>query len=138
MIDEMLLHRLRRASAMLRRTPENDPKGMPHKCGYGHVLKCLTEQNGLSQQALANAVGIRPQTISEALISLESASLITRTPSPSDARVMLVFITEFGRQRAAELAEERRQRAMAFFAPLTADEKETLYSLLHKLTEEKS
>ena len=137
MTDEKLMHRLKKTAAMTRRAPSRADGGEPAPaCGRGHgyILKKLTEVNGLSQQQLADALGVRPQTVSEALAGMERQGLIERRQSEADARVTLVYITAAGVARSTALTKERQAFAEAFFAPLTDAEKETLFALLCKLT----
>lgn len=136
MTDEKLMHRFKKTTALLRRSAAsvhtaNTPiRGR----GYGHILQKLSESNGISQQQLADALDLRPQTVSEALIAMEQVGLIRRVPSERDARSVLVYITPSGQQRNKELTAERNELAHQFFAPLTAEEKETLFLILCKLS----
>ncbi len=50
---------------------------------------------------------------------------------------MLVKLTEKGRARAYEVADERRERAAEFCSVLTEEEKDALILLLDKLLESK-
>lgn len=136
MTDEKLMHRLKKAAALTRRRAPQDAEGAAPCCGrgFGYILKKLTEQDGQSQQQLADGIGVRPQTVSEALANMERGGLIERRQSPTDARVSLVYITDAGRARSEELTKERLALAKALFAPLTDAEKETLFTLLCKLT----
>ena len=136
MIDEKLMHRLRRTAALIRR---EDPQGTTPPLGgrgrgHGYILRRLAECDGISQQQLANSLDLRPQTLSQALGALEREGYIHRLANESDARVTLVYITPSGRRHNEILAREHAAQAKAFFAPLTETEKEQLFTILCKLS----
>lgn len=133
--EQQLLRSLMRACASVRRHPHH-PDGHPHHAkprGFGHILDLLTQESGISQQQIADALHIRPQSISEAIGILESRGCIRKETSPTDRRVTLIHITEEGRAHAAVLAEEHRQHAQRFFSVLTEEEKDSLLQILSKL-----
>ncbi len=77
MTSEKLMRLLLRDAGLLRRSgsPEQKSRG-----GYA-VLSHLSKEEGKTQQALADEVGIRPQSVSEALVLLEERGHIRRIPS---------------------------------------------------------
>lgn len=99
----------------------------------GRVLDLLSDTDGMAQVALARALRIRPQSLSELLCRMEQKELIRRTPSEADKRQTIVRITDTGRDRAAEMRRIHERAATALFAPLTETEKETLAFLLQKV-----
>lgn len=136
--NEELLLLLRRAAALTRRKPDDEPRKdqpVPPKkgAGHGHILSTVAENDGKSQQELAARLGIRPQSLSEALVSLEERGYILRRQGDGDRRKTLVFITEKGREKNRELSELRSLRAEKLFAPLSEEEKDTLIGLLSRL-----
>ena len=111
-----------------------------HKChggsgrhGQNRVLATLVLSDGLSQKDLAYLLGIRPQSLGEALDKLESSELIVRRQNEEDKRVMNVFLTEAGRVRAAKVAEDRKKSANDVFGILTDEEKEQYASIMTKI-----
>ena len=123
---------VRIASGGRRRLPHHQ-KGDSHKCrGYGRILDLLSKNDGLSQREIAEALGIRPQSASEAITSMESQNLVEKRENEQDKRSCLVYITEEGRQQQIALRNERIRNAKRIFAPLTEEEKHTLFQLLNK------
>lgn len=112
----------------------------PHPCksngrrffGYGHILDLLSQNDGLSQRQIAEALHIRPQSASEAIASMEGQGLVEKRANEQDRRISLVYITQAGRQQQIDLRNERIENARRIFEPLTDDEKETLLKLLNK------
>ena len=116
-----------------RRRPSEPRKAHGHKFhGYGHILDLLSRSDGLSQSQIAEALGIRPQSASEAIASMESQALVEKRSNEQDKRCWLIYITPAGRQRQIELRNERIENARRIFAPLTEEEKTALLQLLNK------
>ena len=111
-----------------------------HKChggsgrhGQNRVLAVLMMQDGTSQKDLAYLLGIRPQSLSEALDKLESSELVERRHSEKDKRVINVYLTDAGRRRAEKVAEDRKKSAADVFSVLTEEEKEQFASIMDKI-----
>lgn len=137
-LNARLMHTLMRTCAAARRHPPcRGEEAPPRPRGFGRMLDALSRHSGVSQQQLAESLGIRPQSVSEAIAILESQGCIRKEVSPADRRVTLIHITDAGVQRAGEIAAERQRHAEQFFSPLTDAEKETLLALLAKLTDTK-
>lgn len=131
--DQQLMNALRQTMSAARR----HPRGGQQPRGAGHILALLSTTTGMSQQQLADALEIRPQSVSEAAALLEERGYILRESSPADRRITLLRLTDAGRAHAEALALERAEHARQFFAPLTEEEKATLLSLLTRLTHTK-
>jgi DNA-binding MarR family transcriptional regulator len=133
MTNDEVIRQLQRVLALYRRgIPTIEENGCHH--GTGRILSKLVHQgDGISQAALAEKMNIRPQSMSEALTRLEEHGLIRRLPNPQDKRGTLVYLTDEGRFREAELAERRRQTADSLLCVLNESEKDTLATLLGKI-----
>lgn len=133
MTNDEVIRQLQRVLALYRRgIPAIEENGCHH--GTGRILSKLVHQgDGISQAALAEKMNIRPQSMSEALTRLEEHGLIRRLPNPQDKRGTLVYLTDEGRFREAELAERRRQTADSLLCVLNESEKDTLATLLGKI-----
>ena len=131
--DEMLLRALIRTYAFLRRAPEKDGMMTLRTKGFGTMLDLLAETDGATQRELTEKAQMRQQSVSEALASLEKNGLINRQTEPDDRRTARYFLTAEGVTAQRELKSRRERMAGEFFAPLTEEEKETLYRLLRKL-----
>jgi DNA-binding MarR family transcriptional regulator len=133
MSNDELIRLMQRVLSLYRRgIPSIEENGYHH--GTGRILSKLVHQgDGISQAALAEKMNIRPQSMSEALTRLEEHGLIRRLPNPQDKRGTLVYLTDEGRFREAELAERRRQTADSLLCVLNESEKDTLATLLGKI-----
>lgn len=101
--------------------------------GQNRVLALLVMQDGTSQKDLAYLLGIRPQSLTQALDTLEKGGFIERRQDEADKRVNRVYLTDAGRSRAAKVAEDRKQYAEGMFSMLTEEEKEQLAAILKKI-----
>lgn len=100
-INQELMERLMRLQWLLsryfhRNLREHGSRGVPYS-GQGRVLKLLKLQPEIAQKELTQILGMRSQSIGELLSKLEKKGYITRTPSTSDKRVIIVRLTEAGK-----------------------------------------
>jgi len=123
---------VRIASGGRRRHHNSAKTDGPRFCGYGRILDLLSKNDGLSQREIAEILDIRPQSASEAIASMESQNLVFKQENAQDKRAYLVYITQEGRQRQIAIREEHIRNAKRIFAPLTDEEKTTLFGLLSK------
>src|SRR5256885_11590942 len=65
--------------------------------GQEMLLKCLWNQDGLSQKDIADLMGIQAATATRMVIRMERAGLVKRKTDPEDQRVSQVYLTDFGR-----------------------------------------
>jgi DNA-binding MarR family transcriptional regulator len=79
------------------------------------VLNRLWQEDGLSQQQLAEQTFRDPPNTARILDRLQHKGLITREPDPTDRRVQLIFLTEQGcrlRGTLPPLAEQVLARSL--------------------------
>ncbi len=146
--DMLLIEKLRRASHGMhgKRGPHGMFPGMmppgpgcrPHGPGMfprERILMVLAdaEDGGLRQKDIAEQLGINAPAITEQIDRLESEHYLERCANPNDKRSTLVKLTEKGRARAYEVADERAARAAEYCAVLSEEEKDTMIALLDKL-----
>ena len=97
------------------------------------ILIILHEVGKITQRALTERLGIQPGSASEVIAKLESAELITRTPSESDRRTADIQLSDKGRELASQAVNQRRRRHEEMFSCLSEDEKMELLTLLEKI-----
>ncbi|HEX5449129.1 MAG TPA: MarR family transcriptional regulator [Gaiellaceae bacterium] len=95
------------------------------------VLGRLDRDGTQTASALATAESMRPQSMAQILLELETDGLISRRPDPNDRRRMLIKLTTRGR---SQLRANRRRRegwlVDAIATTLTPDEQRTLVDAL--------
>ena len=85
---------------------------------------------------LADRLGIVPRSLTTVIDALEEAGLVRREIDPRNRRAILLRLTDHGAAVRDELREARRRAAEDLFAPLTAEDRETLGALLTRLDPE--
>ena len=83
--------------------------------GRGRILAMLKIQPEIATKDLAYLLGIRQQSLNELLKKLEKNSYVERRPSEKDRRVMVVHLTEKGKE--AQEPEENYQEFLGCLSP---------------------
>ena len=144
--DEEIMGMLRKLNAMSRRSrPPHDvhpppmgemmPPPPPREHGRVRLMNMLKENGELSQKEIAEKLDIRPQSLSELLVKMESDGFISRRQDKDDKRVIVVALTEKGEEQLVVLRQANREHAEKLFSPLTEEEKDALIAILKKLTQ---
>ncbi len=102
--------------------------------GQGQILTILKEQPSITQRELARRVKMRPQSTSEMIGKLEKKGFIKRKKSEQDKRVMLIELTESGKE-AIENDRENEFESIVLDI-LTPEEKAAFRNILDKLASE--
>ncbi|MGN1234521.1 MAG: MarR family winged helix-turn-helix transcriptional regulator [Christensenellaceae bacterium] len=103
------------------------------KASQSRVLIILSEGEGMTQSELTERLGVQPASVSEVIAKLEGAGLVMRTPSEEDRRTCDIRLTEAGKIKASEAAEQRKQRHTEMFSCLSEEDKADLLTLLEKI-----
>lgn len=70
--------------------------------GQGRILAFLRMKDGISTKDLSYMLDIRVSSLNELLAKLEKAEYITRTPSETDKRIMLIHLTQKGQEEEGQ------------------------------------
>jgi DNA-binding MarR family transcriptional regulator len=103
-----------------------------HPMHFG-MLMIIDADEPVSQQELSARTGIDPSTMVVRMDVLSERGLVERVRSAEDRRNYEIRLTPAGRKVLAELRERAREHGERFYAPLNADERAQLHSLLAKL-----
>lgn len=125
-IHDKLIINLRDLSHVMRSLYEG-------KGSQNRILIVLNEVGTITQRALTKRLGIQPGSVSEVIAKLESAGLVSRTPSDSDRRTADISLTQEGKELAVQVSEQRSRRHEEMFSCLSGDEKAQLLLLLEKV-----
>jgi DNA-binding MarR family transcriptional regulator len=82
---------------------------------------------------LADRLGIVPRSVTTVVDALEEAGLVRREVDPRNRRAILLRLTDRGAAVRDDLREARRRAAAELFAPLSADDRDSLAALLRLL-----
>lgn len=98
--------------------------------GQPHVLGLLWEQDGLTQKDIAEALKLRPPTVTMVLRRMEKAGLLRRETDAQDMRVLRVYLTEKGRKLRKDVEEVNKALEEECFSGFTVEEKVLLRRFL--------
>lgn len=102
--------------------------------GSGLVLGILADSDSaLPPNVIAERLIISRATVTGLIDSLERRGYVQRHPSLTDRRMILVEITDVGRQVAADFRQVVHQNQKLWFGVLSDPEQEQLIDLLHRL-----
>ncbi len=90
----------------------------------------LDSGTGVSGVDVSNKLRVHPAFVTTQTKSLEKVGLLTRIPSPTDARFVLMSLTPMARTEISKLSSKRNALNASVFAPLDA---RTLTDLITKL-----
>src|SRR5262245_28030087 len=110
------------------------------KVGHGQVtpaiigvIAMLAEHPGISQARLARLMGLERATIGATVGRAIEAGFVVRTDAHGDARSYALSLSPIGERMLRTLRQRIAEHEKATGAHLTARERRTLRSLLHKL-----
>ena len=72
----------------------------------GFALLSIDPEKGTPSTSLGPKMGMEATSLSRTLKSMEAKGLIERKPNPEDGRGVLIFLTEFGREKRAYSKEK--------------------------------
>ncbi|MEY9966930.1 DNA-binding MarR family transcriptional regulator [Streptacidiphilus sp. MAP12-16] len=95
----------------------------------------VTLTPGISSAEIARRSGLTAQSMGAAVNALISRGLIERGPHPTNRRVLELRVTDAGRTLAARAQHVIDEVQREMFAVLSAEEQDTVHTLLHRLVE---
>lgn len=96
--------------------------------GQGRIIAALKMKDGISTKDLSYLLGIRVSSLNELLAKLEKSEYITREASETDKRIMLIHLTDKGREE-----EEKSQDVTGVFACLNTEEQAAFGGYLDRI-----
>jgi DNA-binding MarR family transcriptional regulator len=100
------------------------------------ILGVIRQADGLSQQALAEALGTLPSRLVALLDELEGRGLVERRDRPSDRRSYALYLTDAGRDALETIGRIAREHQDALCAALDEGERAQLAALLARIAAE--
>ncbi len=126
----------KRAMAAVRRLRGRETRrpGELSDAQYG-LLFGLRDHDELSTSELAFSADLSPATTTEMLEPLEAAGLVRRNRSQRDRRVVLISLTDRGRELVAERHARYEPMWRAAFAEFSEDDLRTASAVLERMAE---
>jgi DNA-binding MarR family transcriptional regulator len=103
---------------------------------HAGILRVLSANPGVSQQALGSILGILPSRLVILVDELEKRGFVERRDTPEDRRSYALHLTGKGRGRLDDIGRVARDHDAAVCAALNEKEREQLASLLGRIAEE--
>jgi DNA-binding MarR family transcriptional regulator len=97
------------------------------------ILRLLRQSPGISQQQLAQTLGMHASRLVAIIDALESRKLIARAPNPEDRRLYSLRLTARGSETLAEIGNIARTHNELMCSGLKNTEAEQLAALLQKI-----
>lgn len=97
-------------------------------------LMMLFHKDGINQREIGKHLNFPEYYTSRNVDALVAAGFAERRADPDSRRSFLIFLTEAGRKKAAQLPQVVRSSNDLFLANLDADERKDLIRLLQKTT----
>ncbi|SHF38402.1 MarR family winged helix-turn-helix transcriptional regulator [Streptoalloteichus hindustanus] len=101
--------------------------------GQQFVLLCLWREDGLPPGEIARRLGLATPTVTRTTSRMEAAGLVARRPHPTDARLVLIHLTERGWALRETLNAEARKLSERALHGLDADERREFVRMLDVL-----
>jgi DNA-binding MarR family transcriptional regulator len=99
------------------------------------VLNVVDAAEGLSQQAIGEAIQAPPSRMVAIVDELERRSLVERRPHPGDRRIHALYLTSEGRQLLARGREIAKEHEEDLTRGMSKADRERLVSLLQTIVE---
>jgi len=119
-----LLMEVLRAGGLLQ--PTHDVDGQPVSLSQAFALHELDTDTPLSQQELAERLGLEKSSVSRLAAELERKGLLARERDPDNQRQYRLRLTDAGRASHAWMRTTFHQRYECWVAAMTADERAAL------------
>jgi len=97
----------------------------------GFALLSIDPENGTPSTSLGPKMGMEATSLSRTLKTMEEKGLIERKPNPDDGRGVLIFLTEFGREKRAY----SKEKVLTFNETIKANVSEAELTSFQKVTE---
>ena len=107
------------------------PLGLEQR--HAGMLVRLAQNDGRSQQAIAELMGVNPTRMVFLTDELEKLGLVERRRNPADRRSHALYLTEAGTAMLARVREVTRAHEAAVTASLSAAERDQFTALLRRL-----
>jgi len=103
---------------------------------HAGIMRILGARQGMTQQALAETLGMFPSRLVALLDELESRGLIERRASQEDRRRYALHLTEKGHSMLVDIGLVAREHQQALLAVLSQEEQGRLANLLQRVADE--
>ena len=97
------------------------------------LLSLVSHNPGITSRQLCSTLGILPPNLVKLVADFDKRGLLQRKPHPTDGRAIGLHLTVDGRKLVREAEATARDLEDGVAAPLTAEERDMLMTLLRKI-----
>lgn len=101
----------------------------------GYVLLNIDIEEGTPSTALGPKMGMEATSLSRILKSMEERGLIERRRNPVDGRSVLVYLTDFGKEKRADAKEAVVTFNKAVFSSIPEQKLDIFFEVINKVNE---
>jgi DNA-binding MarR family transcriptional regulator len=103
---------------------------------HAGILRMLARSPGVSQQELAETLGMHASHMVGIVDELEGRGLLERKPSETDRRVYALHLTGKGLESLGSIGEAAREHGRSLLAALSESQREQLADLLEAIAKQ--
>ncbi|WP_411102602.1 MarR family winged helix-turn-helix transcriptional regulator [Streptomyces sp. cmx-4-9] len=136
--DGVLAEQLLRLTRRLHRIQKRHLEPLGITPAQSRLLRLVSQHDREEAPRMADLAArleVVPRAVTTLVDGLEAAGCVRRVPDPANRRVIRIELTETGRATLRRLRNARTDAAEEILAPLTAEQREVLGSLLNALTD---
>ena len=127
--NQLLFYKFSMINEILdQRNKKQNPEMKSITKGQGRLIVLLKRKDNISTKELSEILNISVTSLNETLNKLEQKNFIRKVPSQKDKRVLLVELTDEGRN-----LEFKNHKDIDIFDSLSEEEKENLNDYLNRL-----
>lgn len=128
-INDYLAHLVAQANKRLNK--QLSESGVP--LDQWRILRTLSEADGMTMRALADAVSLNRPTMTKIVDKLVAEALVYRVPDPGDRRKVRIFLSDKGKAVLLQHNENVSNHQVAFESDYGVEEAARLKTMLEQL-----
>ncbi len=132
-LDDSLGYQLRRAQLAVFNDFAENCRSIGTSAGLFSIVTIVFNNPGLTQSAIAKALGIDRSAMVAAIDKLEAKGLIERRKTENDRRSYALFVTDQGNDWYQQALTQVEQHEAGLYMDLSEQEKQFLVGFLSKL-----
>ena len=101
----------------------------------GFALLSIDAEGGTPSTALGPKMGMEATSLSRTLKSMEARGLIERRPNPEDGRGVLIYLTDFGKEKRAYSKDRVLRFNDAIRESVTDEKMKHFFEVIHNIND---
>lgn len=97
------------------------------------ILHLLSDNEGITQQGIANVTNMKRSSISEIITEMMNLGYVERRGNPKDKRVACIYLTPTGEKIAKQIKSYFDEYCTTHFKNFSEEEIDTFFKLIDKI-----